>query len=49
VGVQDVAPKMLWTRYFIEAQGYKLKESILNQYNVSTMLLETNGKESSSK
>jgi hypothetical protein len=31
---------MLWTRYFIEAQGYKLKESILNQEN---------GKESISK
>jgi hypothetical protein len=40
---------MLWTRYFIEAQGYKLKESILHQYNMSAMLLETNGKESSSK
>jgi hypothetical protein len=49
VGVHDVAPQMLWTRYFIEAQGYKLKESILNQDNMSAMLLETNGKESSSK
>jgi hypothetical protein len=25
VGVQDVAPQMLWTRIFIEAQAYKLK------------------------
>jgi hypothetical protein len=49
VGVQDVAPQMHWTRYFIEAQGYKLKESILHQDNMSAMLLETNGKESSSK
>jgi hypothetical protein len=40
---------MLWTRYFIEAQGYKLKESILHQDNMSAMLLATNGKESSSK
>jgi hypothetical protein len=44
VGVHDVAPHMLWTRYFIEAQGYKLKESILHQDNMSAMLLETNGK-----
>jgi hypothetical protein len=49
VGVHDVAPQMLWTRYFIKAQGYKLKESILHQDNMSAMLLETNGKESSSK
>jgi hypothetical protein len=34
---------------FIEAQGYKLSESLLNQENMSAMLLETNGKESSSK
>jgi hypothetical protein len=40
---------MLWTRYFTEAQGYKLSESVLNQDNMSVMLLETNGKESSSK
>jgi hypothetical protein len=25
VGVHDMAPQMLWTRYCIEAQGYKLK------------------------
>jgi hypothetical protein len=43
VGVHDVAPQMLWTRYFIKAQGYKLKESILNQDNMSAMLLVTNG------
>jgi hypothetical protein len=49
VGVHNVAPQMLWTRYFIEAQGYKLDEYILHQDNMSAMLLETNGKESSSK
>jgi hypothetical protein len=49
VGVHDVAPQMLWTRYFVEAQGYKLKESVLHQDNMSAMLLETNGKESNSK
>jgi hypothetical protein len=40
---------MLWTRYFIEAQDYKLEKSILNQDNMSAMLPEAKGKESSSK
>jgi hypothetical protein len=40
---------MMWTRYFLEAQGYKVNECILNQDNMSAMLLETNGKQSSSK
>jgi hypothetical protein len=31
VGVDDVAPQMLWTRYFMEEQGMKIDESILNQ------------------
>jgi hypothetical protein len=44
VGVHDVAPQMMWNRYFIEAQGYKLQESVLNQDNMIAMLLETNGK-----
>jgi hypothetical protein len=44
VGTHAVAPYMLRTRYFIEAQGYTLKESVLNQYIMITMLLETNGK-----
>jgi hypothetical protein len=44
VGVHDVAPQMLWTRYFIESQGCKLKESVLHQDIMSAMLLETNGK-----
>jgi hypothetical protein len=48
-GVDDVAPQMLWTRYFMEEQGLKVEELILNQDNLSTMLLEKNGKESSSK
>jgi hypothetical protein len=49
VGVDDVAPQMLWMRYFMEEQGMKIEESVLNQDNLSTMLLEKNGKESSSK
>jgi hypothetical protein len=48
-GVDDVTPQILWTRYFMEEQGLKAKESILNQDNLSAMLLQKNGKESSSK
>jgi hypothetical protein len=40
---------MLWTRYFIEEQGYGVQASILNQDNLSAILLEKNGKASSGK
>jgi hypothetical protein len=39
----------MWTRYFIEAQGFNVEESILYQDNLSAMLLEKNWKQSSSK
>jgi hypothetical protein len=44
VGVHDVAPQMSWTRLFIEAQGFKLKELVLNQDKMSAMPMETNWK-----
>jgi hypothetical protein len=40
---------MLWTRYFVEEQGYGVKASILNQDNLSAILLENKGKASSGK
>jgi hypothetical protein len=49
VGTNDAIPQMMWTRYFLEAQSFIVYESILNQDNMSTMLLETNGRQSSSK
>jgi hypothetical protein len=49
VGVDDASPQMLWTRYFVEAQGYGVKASILNQDNLSAILLEKNGRASSGK
>jgi hypothetical protein len=49
VGVGDISPQTLWTRYFIEAQCYTVEESILNQDNLSAMILETSGNASSSK
>ena len=42
-------PAICWTRYFIEAQGYKVSDNVLFQDNKSAMLLAKNGKASSSK
>ena len=42
-------PQILWTRYFLEAQGYGVRESVVYQDNQSAMLLEKNGRASSSK
>jgi hypothetical protein len=49
VGVNDVMPQNLWTQYFLEAQGYMVKDSIIDQDNQSSILLEKNGRASSSK
>jgi hypothetical protein len=49
VGLNDVLPQILWTRYFLEAQGYAVKDSIVHQDNQSTILLAENGKASSGR
>jgi hypothetical protein len=49
VGADDNATKILWTKLFMEAQGYKITSNILYQDNKSAILLETNGQKSSSK
>jgi hypothetical protein len=49
VGVDDCMPSVLWTRYFMEAQGYGILENIVFQDNKSAILMEKNGKASSSK
>jgi hypothetical protein len=49
VSVNDVMPQVLWTRYFLSAQGYDTTENIVYQDNQSAILLEKNGKGSSSK
>ena len=49
VGADDFMPAICWTRYFMEAQGYKVIDNILFQDNKSAMLLAKNGKASSSK
>ena len=49
IGVDDVMPQILWTRYFLEAQGYKVVENIIMQDNISAIKLEQNVKASSSQ
>ena len=47
VGTDDVMPQILWTLYFLEAQGFKIIDNVLYQDNKSSILLETNGRGSS--
>ena len=49
IGADDFVTKILWTKLFLEAQGYKIKENILYQDNQSTLKLLVNGKQSSGK
>ena len=49
IGEDGAMPQMLWTRYFMEAQGYGIEENILYQDNMSAMLLENNRKKYSKK
>jgi hypothetical protein len=49
VGADDFMPAICWTRYFMESQGYNIEDNVLYQDNKSSILLEKNGKASSSK
>ena len=49
VGADDFVPATCWTRHFVLAQGHDVADNILHQDNKSAMLLEKNGKASSSK
>jgi len=49
VGVSDLTGQVLWTRSFLEEQGHKVNSSTVYQDNKSAILLEVNGKGSSSK
>jgi len=42
-------PQVLWTLYFVQAQGYDVSHAEIMQDNLSTQLLAKNGKFSSSK
>jgi hypothetical protein len=49
VGVDDIMPQILWTNNFLKEQGYNVTDTILYQDNKSAILLEKNGRLSSSK
>jgi hypothetical protein len=48
VAADDIVVQAMWTRNFLEAQGYD-SETTIYQDNTSAILLEKNGVESSSK
>jgi hypothetical protein len=49
VGADNFMPDICWTWYFMKAQGYGVKDNVLFQDNKSSIILEKNGKASSSK
>ena len=49
VGADNASTKILWTKLFMEAQVYYIRENILYQDNKSTILLLNKGKSSSGK
>jgi hypothetical protein len=49
VGVDNASTLILWTKLFMEAQGYNIDQNIIFQDNKSAILLEMNGKKSSTK
>ena len=49
VGVDDAMPTIVWTRRFLEDQGYHVTDNVVYQDNQSAMLLERNGRASSGR
>ena len=49
IAVDDAVTMVLWTRLFMEHQGYPIEQNILYQDNKSAILLETNGRKSAGK
>ena len=46
VGASDYLPNTIWTKHFLEGQGYKLESNIFSQDNQSAIKLEKNGRAS---
>jgi hypothetical protein len=46
VSVNDIISKAVWTKLFLEGQGYKIIENLIYRDNQSSMKLKTNGKAS---
>ena len=49
VAVDDCMSQILWTSYFLATLGYNINECVVYQDNKSAILLEENGRASSSK
>ena len=49
IGVHDILPQILWTHNFLMSQGYPVQKNVVYQDNMSAMLLENNGRKSSTK
>jgi hypothetical protein len=49
ISLYDKLPDVIWTRYFVECQGYEIHEYVIFQDNMSALSLEKNGRISSSK
>ena len=49
ISVSDRINQVLWTKYFLECQGYIVKSSTIYQDNEASILLKQNGKRSSKK
>ena len=49
IGVDQYLPTVLWSKYFIEEQGYTIENTIIHQDNESTIRLLVNGRLSGSK
>ena len=46
IAVDDVVGQVLWTKYFLEAQGYGIGSNLIFQDNKSAILLARNGRNS---
>ena len=44
VGVNDAIYLVLWVHHFLEAQGYEITDNVVYQDNMSSILLEKNGR-----
>ena len=49
VSIADVLGIMMWSKYFMESQGYTIENNVLYQDNKSTILLAKNGRMSAGK
>ena len=47
IGIFDVMPQIIWTSYFLQAQGQNIADNLLYQENMNSVLLEKNGRRSS--